>query len=173
MWSGLYLHHGIHFRCCPSSLYTFPKGLGSGLPFERFPRLWAVLRRGFPRAHSNFLSPLRLPISPRPQSLKVISASRARTKTNHKDKPPGRLFDGCVRRLDAPRLRRLCPRRLYEPDAVSSAATPVFFTPVVDRLWFAKPAARAVCRLFLGAPFRCIALRRIASSACFRRLAFF
>ncbi len=29
-------------RCCPSSLYTFPKrrfGLGSGLPLNRFPRL--------------------------------------------------------------------------------------------------------------------------------------
>jgi hypothetical protein len=29
-------------RCCPSSLYTFPKrrfGLGSGLPVNRFPRL--------------------------------------------------------------------------------------------------------------------------------------
>ena len=26
-------------RCCPSSLYTFPFGLGSGLPSDRFPRL--------------------------------------------------------------------------------------------------------------------------------------
>jgi hypothetical protein len=26
-------------RCCPSSLYTFPCGLGSGLPVERVPRI--------------------------------------------------------------------------------------------------------------------------------------
>ena len=26
-------------RCCPSSLYTFPFGLGSGLPSDRFPRI--------------------------------------------------------------------------------------------------------------------------------------
>src|SRR5665213_2980588 len=40
----------------PSSLYTFPEeGLGSGLPFHRFPRIWAVLHSGFPRKHSNFL----------------------------------------------------------------------------------------------------------------------
>ena len=50
------------FRCCPSSLYTFPKtsGLGSGLPFKVSPTLssstppvsrWAL----------KCLSPLRLP----------------------------------------------------------------------------------------------------------------
>ena len=60
-------------RCCPSSLYTFLKlyalRLGSGLPVERFPRIWAVLHRAFPREHSIVgLSPLRLPVSPRPQS---------------------------------------------------------------------------------------------------------
>ena len=34
--------HAFGFRCCPSSLYTFPEhrsGLGSGLPFHRFPRI--------------------------------------------------------------------------------------------------------------------------------------
>src|SRR5262245_8636432 len=36
--------------------------LGSGLPVERLPRIWAVLHPGFPRAHSNRLSPLRLPV---------------------------------------------------------------------------------------------------------------
>jgi hypothetical protein len=45
------------FRCCPSSLYTFPEvasGLGSGLPFDRFPRVWAVLLRQFPGEHSSW-----------------------------------------------------------------------------------------------------------------------
>jgi len=44
------------FRRCPSSLYTFlprERGrLGSGSPCQRVPRIWAVLRRAFPRAHS-------------------------------------------------------------------------------------------------------------------------
>jgi hypothetical protein len=45
LWSGLFLHLARDlrsaFRCCPSSLYTFPcgQGLGSGLPCDRFPRL--------------------------------------------------------------------------------------------------------------------------------------
>jgi hypothetical protein len=62
--SGLSLHRlpkkfsGL--RCCPSSLYTFPAGtfpagLGSGLPCDRFPRIWAVLHRRFPDEHSSFL----------------------------------------------------------------------------------------------------------------------
>jgi hypothetical protein len=41
-WSGLSLHHSsMRFRCCPSSLYTFPKvsGLGSGLPVKVSPTL--------------------------------------------------------------------------------------------------------------------------------------
>lgn len=62
LWSGLSLRRGgdLHprFRRCPSSLYTFPcrpasaVGLGSGLPSDRFPRIWAVLHFGFPRKHS-------------------------------------------------------------------------------------------------------------------------
>jgi hypothetical protein len=41
------------FRCCPSSLYTFPfPGLARDCHC-RFPRLWAVLRPRFPAAHSN------------------------------------------------------------------------------------------------------------------------
>jgi hypothetical protein len=49
---------GVRLRCCPSSLYTFPLhvhawGLGSGLPRERFPRIWAVLLLRFPGGHSN------------------------------------------------------------------------------------------------------------------------
>src|SRR5690606_34378564 len=38
------------------------QGLGSGLPFDRFPRVWAVLHLGFPARALNFrLSPLRIP----------------------------------------------------------------------------------------------------------------
>ena len=48
-------------RCRPSSLYTFPcafaPGLGSGLPCDRFPRIWAVLHLGFPRGHSSVQVP--------------------------------------------------------------------------------------------------------------------
>jgi len=43
------------FRCCPSSLYTFPEvlpGLARDCHF-RFPRLWAVLLRQFPDGHSS------------------------------------------------------------------------------------------------------------------------
>src|SRR5262245_27243228 len=49
---------GAGFRCCPSSLYTFPArvraGLGSGSPCDRVPRIWAVLHRRFPDEHSSF-----------------------------------------------------------------------------------------------------------------------
>jgi len=67
--SGLYLHHlpdSLGLRCCPSSLYTFPAAscrawLGIAT-WMRFPRLWAVLHRRFPkRALKFFSSPLRLP----------------------------------------------------------------------------------------------------------------
>ena len=76
--SGLSLHRSPEkprLRCCPSSLYTFPVGLlnvatswstpsrlGSGLPSPpspgtslRFPRIWAVLHRRFPRRALKFL----------------------------------------------------------------------------------------------------------------------
>ncbi len=72
------------FRCCPSSLYTFPPrgGLGSGLPGERLPRIWAVLRRGFPRGHSRQLSsPLRLPVSPRPRD--AVGIAKLISRTNY------------------------------------------------------------------------------------------
>ena len=39
LWSGLYLHHISRFRCSPSSLYTFPLGLRSVLPFQASPNL--------------------------------------------------------------------------------------------------------------------------------------
>ena len=81
--SGLSLHRtqdlisGV--RCCPSSLYTFPErcsGLGSGLPFHRFPRIWAVLHRRFPGEHSSFLSsPLRLPFRHARMALPTFEAS--------------------------------------------------------------------------------------------------
>ena len=60
-------------RCCPSSLYTFPadavpSGLGSGSPFQGFPDFEQFCIAGFPGEHSSFpLSPLRLPVPPRPR----------------------------------------------------------------------------------------------------------
>jgi hypothetical protein len=45
-------------RCCPSSLYTFPKhrlGLGSGLPLNRFPDFEQFCIAGFPNEHSSFV----------------------------------------------------------------------------------------------------------------------
>ena len=46
------------FRCCPSSLYTFPaRMLPPGLARDchhRFPRIWAVLHHRFPDEHSSF-----------------------------------------------------------------------------------------------------------------------
>jgi hypothetical protein len=38
-WSGLYLHHSSRRRCPPSSLYTFPCGLGSVLAVKPSPNL--------------------------------------------------------------------------------------------------------------------------------------
>ena len=75
--SGLSLHRSPEkprLRCCPSSLYTFLVGMLdaqehgaclSGLARDchfRFPRIWAVLHRRFPRRALKFsLSPLRMP----------------------------------------------------------------------------------------------------------------
>ena len=70
LWSGLSLHPSNRLRCCPSSLYTFPFGLGSGLPFKRFPRIWAVLLSGFPRRHSIYKS-AAYTIPPRPHTKRV------------------------------------------------------------------------------------------------------
>ena len=81
------------FRCCPSSLYTFPEAL-PGLARDchfRFPRLRAVLHRRFPDGHSSLLKSAASAISPRPrgqlstaQSYKqatMIYASRAKRLT--------------------------------------------------------------------------------------------
>ena len=38
-WSGLYLHRSSRRRCPPSSLYTFPSGLGSVLAVKPSPNL--------------------------------------------------------------------------------------------------------------------------------------
>jgi hypothetical protein len=100
-------------RCCPSSLYTFPSrrprlghlsGLGSGLPGRRFPRVWAVLHPGFPLEHSSCsLSPLRLPLSPRPRDPPSISFRVA---------PWKEVPDEQDYRLSRPRLlRRVRPRK--------------------------------------------------------------
>jgi len=86
--SGLSLHHVPDtfpvYRCCPSSLYTFPTGaliapagLGLGSPCYRVPRIWAVLHRRFPGEHSSLrLSPMRLPIPPRPHGFKGSTKER-------------------------------------------------------------------------------------------------
>lgn len=60
----------ISFRRCPSSLYTFPySGLGSGLPVKVSPNLSSSTSRVSLGALNLFgLSPLRLPVSPRPHA---------------------------------------------------------------------------------------------------------
>ena len=48
----------LRVRTPPSSLYTLPdylSGLGSGLPFNRFPRIWWVFTWGFPHKDANYL----------------------------------------------------------------------------------------------------------------------
>jgi hypothetical protein len=70
LWSGLSLHPGFgSCRCCPSSLYTFLSGerLGSGLPVKVSPTLSSSAPWVSPRA-LNGLSPMRLPVSPRPHA---------------------------------------------------------------------------------------------------------
>jgi hypothetical protein len=47
-----------------------------GIACYRFPRIWAVLLPRFPGGHSIFLSPLRLPVPPRPR-LAASSTVRA------------------------------------------------------------------------------------------------
>lgn len=58
LWSGLSLHPsrqavGAARLVSTPSRPGSPSGLGSGSPCHRFPRIWAVLRPAFPRAHSN------------------------------------------------------------------------------------------------------------------------
>ena len=61
------------FRCCPSSLYTFPtgfprKGLARDRHLTGFPEFEQFCIAGFPTSTQVFrLSPLRLPIPPRPR----------------------------------------------------------------------------------------------------------
>ena len=66
------------FRCCPSSLYTFPqrvipKGLARDRHFKAFPEFEQFYVQGFPRRTQVCLSPLRLPIPPRPRDRPVIA----------------------------------------------------------------------------------------------------
>jgi len=63
-------------RCCPSSLYTFPAVLGPGLARDRhvtgFPEFEQFCIAGFPAGTQVFrLSPMRLPIPPRPHGFKL------------------------------------------------------------------------------------------------------
>src|SRR5271165_2397027 len=66
------------FRCCPSSLYTFPTGpdfSGQGLARDRhvkgFPEFEQFCIAGFPASTQvSRLSPMRLPIPPRPHGFK-------------------------------------------------------------------------------------------------------
>jgi hypothetical protein len=96
--SGLSLHRPPKdpgLRCCPSSLYTFPAGtLRPGLARDchfRFPRIWAVLHRRFPRRALKFSSsPLRLPVPPRPHGWLRISVYHKGAERAHVS-----LVQGC------------------------------------------------------------------------------
>jgi hypothetical protein len=71
-------------RRCPSSLYTFPTGTPiapAGLARDRhatgFPDFEQFYHRRFPGGHSSFrLSPVRLPIPPRPHGFKDSTKRR-------------------------------------------------------------------------------------------------
>jgi len=71
-------------RRCPSSLYTFPTGtliapagLGSDRHVTGFPDFEQFYHRRFPGGHSSFrLSPMRLPIPPRPHGFKHTTKCR-------------------------------------------------------------------------------------------------
>ena len=72
LWSGLYLHHTFQFRCSPSSLYTFKISLAwLGIAILQVsPNLRSYIYKvSFIKL--NFLSPVRLPISPYSQ-VKVL-----------------------------------------------------------------------------------------------------
>ena len=73
LWSGLSLHHALiasGVRCCPSSLYTFPNTLCPGLARDchltGFPEFEQFCTACFHAGTQSGLSPLRLPIPPRP-----------------------------------------------------------------------------------------------------------
>jgi hypothetical protein len=58
----------IGFRCCPSSLYTFPfKGLARDRHLTGFPEFGQFCIPGFPKSTQAHSSPMRLPIPPRPR----------------------------------------------------------------------------------------------------------
>src|SRR5215471_657113 len=80
------------------------QGLARDCQEQRFPRVWAVLHPGFPPEHSSCtLSPLRLPLSPRPRDPPSISFRVAPWK----EEPDEQDY-----RLSRPRLlRRVRPRK--------------------------------------------------------------
>ena len=63
LWSGLSLHRGVsRFRCCPSSLYTFPFRAWLGIAIAKgFPEFEQFCISGFPESTQVRSSPLRLP----------------------------------------------------------------------------------------------------------------
>jgi hypothetical protein len=68
-------------RCCPSSLYTFPrrlraKGLARDCHVTGFPEFGQFCIAGFPTRTQACSSPLRLPVSPRPQSIRYSGTRR-------------------------------------------------------------------------------------------------
>jgi hypothetical protein len=73
--SGLSLHHppvALELRCCPSSLYTFPAGvstgLGSGLPFKVSPNLSSSASPVSQTSTQVFLKSAAYAIPPRPRA---------------------------------------------------------------------------------------------------------
>jgi hypothetical protein len=113
-WSGLSLHQGGCRRCCPSSLYTFPLagGLARDCQLRGFPEFEQFCIPGFPRGHSIYrLSPLRLPVSPRPLTGAFITRpdSVAKVQALHEDRPALRLtassLEARARMLPAPSER--------------------------------------------------------------------
>ena len=57
---------------------SFDRSAWLGIACYRFPRIWAVLLLRFPGGHSSCLSPLRLPVSPRPRTDSMYSGSKRR-----------------------------------------------------------------------------------------------
>src|SRR5216684_857333 len=81
LWSGLSLHRlpeNPGLRCCPSSLYTFPAGtfrpgLARDCHVTGFPEFGQFCIAGFQASTQVSLSPLRLPVPPRPHGWLRIS----------------------------------------------------------------------------------------------------
>jgi hypothetical protein len=73
-------------RCCPSSLYTFPQrrcavGLARDCHLTGSPEFGQFCTPGFPGGTQHGLSPVRLPIPPRPQSGDGIERQSPAAKT--------------------------------------------------------------------------------------------